>query len=177
MGALRRVECISHHDDSVMPVHELCAFFYSRVHLSRLQCAPRKTEKVRTASWIWSRSITFSQALHSTSSSMSIAALNLKHRLSSEISTPSRSARAGDDQCRFTVLANSALPGTKGKLRKHLKDSYQFQHDNGDWFLHIGDTGYRYAVDTEPEWKTYIDQAVRIVRATKVLLLQIITTQ
>ena len=69
---------------------------------------------------------------------------------------------------RFIVTAHSALAGAKGKLRGHRKDSYQFQYDNGDWFLHIGDTGYRYVVDTEPEWKAYIDQAVRILRATKV---------
>ncbi len=69
---------------------------------------------------------------------------------------------------RFIVTAHSALPGAKGKLRGHRIDSYQFQYDNGDWFLHIGDTGYRYVVDTEPEWKAYIDQAVRILRATKV---------
>ena len=49
----------------------------------------------------------------------------------------------------------------KGKLRKHSEDSRQFAYDNGDWFLHIGDTGYRYVTDTEPEWQAYIDQAAQ----------------
>ena len=49
----------------------------------------------------------------------------------------------------------------KGKLRKHPDDPRQFAYDNGDWFLHIGDTGYRYVVDTEPEWQAYIDQAAQ----------------
>jgi hypothetical protein len=55
----------------------------------------------------------------------------------------------------FTVRP-SDLPG---KLRKHPDDPRQFALDNGEWFLHIGDTGYRYLVDTEPEWKAYIDEA------------------
>jgi len=50
----------------------------------------------------------------------------------------------------------SDLPG---KLRKCSRDPSQFVYDNGDWFLHIGDTGYRYVVDTEPLWQQYIDQA------------------
>jgi hypothetical protein len=41
-------------------------------------------------------------------------------------------------------------------------------YDNGEWFLHIGDTGYRYVVDTEPEWQRYLDQAVTVMAATKV---------
>lgn len=49
----------------------------------------------------------------------------------------------------------------QGKLRKHPKDPHQFAYDNGEWFLHIGDTGYRYVVDTEPEWKAYIGQAAQ----------------
>jgi hypothetical protein len=44
----------------------------------------------------------------------------------------------------------SHLPG---KLRKHPQDPHQFAYDNGDWFLHIGDTGYRYVTDTEPLWQ------------------------
>ena len=55
----------------------------------------------------------------------------------------------------FTVRP-SDLPG---KLRKHPDDPRQFALDNGEWFLHLGDTGYRFLVDTEPEWKAYVDQA------------------
>jgi hypothetical protein len=56
----------------------------------------------------------------------------------------------------FTVAA-STLPG---KLRKHPADPHQFAYD-------IGDTGYRYVVDTEPEWQAYIDQAAQM-GATKI---------
>lgn len=48
----------------------------------------------------------------------------------------------------------------KGKLRIHNDDPWQFAYDNGEWFLHIGDTGYRCLIDTEVYWKEYIDQAV-----------------
>ena len=50
----------------------------------------------------------------------------------------------------------------RGKLRIHPDDPYQFVYDNGEWFLHIGDTGYRYVVPTEPHWKVYIDQAAEM---------------
>ncbi len=50
----------------------------------------------------------------------------------------------------------------KGKLRKHPEDPYQFAYDNGEWYLHIGDTGYRYLSKGEPKWKEYIDQARRV---------------
>jgi hypothetical protein len=50
----------------------------------------------------------------------------------------------------------SDLPG---KLRKHPDDPRQFAYDDGRWFLHIGDTGYRYVTDTEPLWRQYIDEA------------------
>ena len=50
----------------------------------------------------------------------------------------------------------------KGKLRKHPQDPRQFARDSGEWFLHIGDTGYRYVTATEPHWKGYIDQAAEI---------------
>ncbi len=50
----------------------------------------------------------------------------------------------------------SRLPG---KLRLHPDDSRQFAYDNGEAFLHIGDTGYRYVADTEPYWKEYLEQA------------------
>jgi hypothetical protein len=63
----------------------------------------------------------------------------------------------------FTVQP-SQLPG---KLRIHPQDPHQFAYDNGEWFLHIGDTGYRYVTDTEPEWQAYVDQAVRM-GATKI---------
>ena len=46
-----------------------------------------------------------------------------------------------------------------GKLRKAPCDPHQFAFDNGEWFLHIGDTGYRYVTDTEPLWEEYLDQA------------------
>jgi hypothetical protein len=55
----------------------------------------------------------------------------------------------------------------KGKLRKHPDDPRQFACDDGTWFLHIGDTGYRYVTATEPRWKEYIDQAARM-GATKI---------
>lgn len=55
----------------------------------------------------------------------------------------------------FTVIPSDL----KGQLTIHPQDPYQFAYQNGDWFLHIGDTGYRYVTDTEPEWQTYIDQA------------------
>ncbi|KPL14144.1 MAG: hypothetical protein AMS26_11790, partial [Bacteroides sp. SM23_62] len=55
----------------------------------------------------------------------------------------------------FTVRPS----GLKGKLRIHDEDPRQFMYDNGDWFLHIGETGYRYLVDTEGGWREYIDQA------------------
>jgi hypothetical protein len=50
----------------------------------------------------------------------------------------------------------------KGKLKKHPEDPYQFAYDNNNWFLHIGDTGYRYLTETEQLWQDYIDQAVKI---------------
>lgn len=46
-----------------------------------------------------------------------------------------------------------------GKLRLHPDDKRQFAYDSGDWFLHLGDTGYRYAADSEPLWREYIDEA------------------
>ncbi len=61
-------------------------------------------------------------------------------------------------------VTESKLPG---KLRLHPKDKQQFAFDNGDWFLHIGDTAYRYLTATEPKWKPYIDQAVKM-GATKI---------
>jgi hypothetical protein len=64
---------------------------------------------------------------------------------------PDLDGRTGE----FQVVA-SRLPG---KLRKHPDDPRQLAYDNGQWFVHIGDTGYRFVTDTEPEWKAYIDQA------------------
>ena len=63
----------------------------------------------------------------------------------------------------FEVKASSLI----GKLRLHMKDSRQFAYDNGEWFLHIGDTGYRYVTQTEPKWREYIDQAAQM-GATKI---------
>jgi len=63
----------------------------------------------------------------------------------------------------FKVLASS-LPG---KLRQHTDDSRQFAYDDGTWFLHLGDTGYRYVVRAEPHWRAYIDQAAQM-GATKI---------
>jgi len=56
----------------------------------------------------------------------------------------------------FTVVNNVDLPG---KLRTSSADSHQFVQDNGDWFLHIGDTGYSYINSAEPQWQSYIDQS------------------
>jgi hypothetical protein len=53
----------------------------------------------------------------------------------------------------------SDLPG---KLRKYPDDPRQFAYDNGQWFLHIGDTGYRYVAAAEPLWQQYIDEAAEI---------------
>jgi hypothetical protein len=58
----------------------------------------------------------------------------------------------------FQVVA-SPLPG---KLRRHPQDPRQFAFDDGRWFLHIGDTGYRYVAPTEPRWQAYFDQAVEM---------------
>jgi len=55
----------------------------------------------------------------------------------------------------------------KGKLRIHSEDPRQLAYDNGEWFLHIGDTGYRYVVASEPEWRACIDQAAQM-GATKI---------
>lgn len=55
----------------------------------------------------------------------------------------------------------------KGKLKRHPLDPRQFAYENGEWFLHIGDTGYRYPVDSEPKWKEYIAQADKM-SATKI---------
>ena len=60
-----------------------------------------------------------------------------------------------DQAGNFTVVPSSL----KGQLVIHPDDPHQFAYDNGDWFLHIGDTGYRYVTDIEPEWRAYIDQA------------------
>jgi|GEM_PF-158222 len=68
-----------------------------------------------------------------------------------------------DKRGEFGVEASELL----GKLRLHEKDPRQFAYDNGQWFLHIGDTGYRYVTQTEPKWKEYIDQAAKM-KATKI---------
>ena len=64
---------------------------------------------------------------------------------------------------KFKVV-DSDLPG---KLHQDPADQHQFIFENGDWFLHIGETGYRYLSTTERKWKSYIDQAV-LMGATKI---------
>jgi hypothetical protein len=58
----------------------------------------------------------------------------------------------------FTVQT-STLPG---KLRQHPQDRRQFACDNGEWFLHLGDTGYRYVNPDEPLWQQYLDEAAQV---------------
>ncbi|MDO6461947.1 DUF1593 domain-containing protein [Granulosicoccaceae sp. 1_MG-2023] len=58
----------------------------------------------------------------------------------------------------FEVIS-SDLPG---KLRKHVADPYQFQYDNGDWFLHLGDTAYRWVNFAEADWQEYLEQADQV---------------
>lgn len=69
-------------------------------------------------------------------------------------SLPSLNGREGE----FEVVASKL----KGKLRKHPQDPRQFARERGEWFLHIGDTGYRYVTASEPQWKAYIDQAAEM---------------
>ncbi|MFM9327135.1 DUF5060 domain-containing protein [Paenibacillus mesotrionivorans] len=61
-----------------------------------------------------------------------------------------------DGQAGEFAVHPSLLPG---KLRIHPRDPYQFAYDNGEWFLHIGDTGYRYLASAEAGWQEYLDQA------------------
>jgi hypothetical protein len=67
---------------------------------------------------------------------------------------PALDAKSGE----FEVQP-SELPG---KLRKHPQDPRQFAFDDGQWFLHLGDTGYRYVTATEPRWQQYIDEAAQV---------------
>ena len=69
-----------------------------------------------------------------------------------------------DGQSGTFTVEPSDLPG---KLRIHPDDPYQFAYDNGEWFLHIGDTGYRYVTASEQAWQAYIDQAAEM-GATKI---------
>lgn len=78
--------------------------------------------------------------------------------------TSSSSIKSLDKKSNFFIVRESKL---KGKLRVSKKDPHQFAYDNGDWFLHIGDTGYRYVNKNEPNWKVYLDQAVQM-GATKI---------
>jgi hypothetical protein len=72
----------------------------------------------------------------------------------------SASDQAGlDDKSGSFQVVASPLPG---KLRRHSDDPRQFAYDDGQWFLHIGDTGYRYVAPTEPRWQAYFDQAVEL---------------
>jgi len=52
----------------------------------------------------------------------------------------------------------SRLPG---KLRVSKIDPRQFRYDNGEPFLHLGDTAYRYTIDDEPGWEAYLGQAAQ----------------
>ena len=54
-----------------------------------------------------------------------------------------------DGACGEFVVRPSSLGG---KLRLHTGDSRQFASDNGAWFLHIGDTYFRYMVPEETKW-------------------------
>lgn len=80
-------------------------------------------------------------------------------RWQTESNLPALDAQSGT----FEVIPSTL----KGKLRVHPGDPYQFAYDDGDWFLHAGDTGYRYVTATEPEWQAYLDQAVQM-GATKI---------
>lgn len=75
-------------------------------------------------------------------------------RWRSQANLPSLDGKSGAFEVR-----PSDLPG---KLRSHPRDPHQFCYDNGDWFLHIGDTGYRYLTDTEPLWGHYMDEAAKV---------------
>lgn len=77
--------------------------------------------------------------------------------------TSSNNADLDGKQGKFKVKPS----GLKGKLKIDRSDPYQFMYDDGSWFLHIGETGYRYLVDTEKYWKEYIDQAAKM-GATKI---------
>ena len=70
----------------------------------------------------------------------------------SEASHPDLSGRTGS----FRVVPSRL----NGKLTIHPQDPSQFAYADGSWFLHIGDTGYRYVVDDESKWREYLDQAV-----------------
>lgn len=67
----------------------------------------------------------------------------------------------------FTVSTRAASKAI-GKLRHHRDDPHQFSTDSGQWFLHIGDTGYRFLIPSEPMWRQYIDEAATLQQATKV---------
>ena len=56
-----------------------------------------------------------------------------------------------------TATDDTAVP-FRGKLRVHPADPRQFAYDNGDWFLHLGDTGYRYVISTEPRWQGTVQE-------------------
>jgi len=60
------------------------------------------------------------------------------------------------DSGSFEVVPSN-LPG---KLRQHPEDPRRLEYDDGEAFLHVGDTGYRYPVDTEQHWREYVDGAV-----------------
>jgi len=70
-------------------------------------------------------------------------------------STASNVAGLNEQHGSFQVVQSSLL----GKLKKHPNDPRQLQYDNEKWFLHIGDTCYRYVASEEKYWREYIEQA------------------
>jgi len=73
-------------------------------------------------------------------------------------STESNTKGLNEQQGAFQVV-ESSLPG---KLKKHPDDPRQLQYADGKWFLHIGDTCYRYVASEEKHWREYIEQADRM---------------
>jgi hypothetical protein len=74
----------------------------------------------------------------------------------------------GGFEYRFQVMRPGDDKFSPGKLGHHVLDSRQFMFDSGRWFLHLGDTGYRFLIASEPKWQAYIDQAATVQRATKI---------
>jgi hypothetical protein len=86
------------------------------------------------------------------------------HVVSSAAVEVGSGSRSGTFDSRLTATP----AGWKGKLRQHPLDGTQFVYDNGEDFVHIGDTAYRLLVDTELHWKQYLRDAATVVGVTKV---------
>lgn len=69
------------------------------------------------------------------------------------------SATELDGQSGQFAVVGSELPG---KLQKHIDDPYQFEYGNGDWFVHLGDTAYRWVNFAESDWQAYLEQADQV---------------